>query len=321
MTRRFPVPGDERVNYFFPYIYMGDGDYFYFVTPVGSFRVNQSFDSFAFKLGVSITIGLLAGAVVWHHFYGVNKKESSKSLKKNSVPEVVLESKEPTNLVKMVKKRWSEADVVVKKDFGRLAPSLSVMRSESKEERHPIYMSMNLKRSKGLKVEKLDKIDVCRAVTKALYSALGRSSEEQTALTYLDTPEQVIDHIKRSDPVLFGVLRAVNQSVIMPAIFHLTLDVLKTPMPVLDKPGFDCWLVEVDVSSSGILVRHSRWARSTSDKNSKDYFEFRWILAIGLDLNAQNMTSCELSVVDFKPGSNMTDADRERICSLLGFKV
>ena len=320
MTRRFPVPGDERVKYFFPYIYMGDGDYFYFVTPVGSFRVNQSFDSFAFKLGVSVTIGLIAGALVWHYFHREEpkKKESSKK-KEDSVREVLLKSKEPTNLVKMVKKRWTEADGVVKKDFGRLAPSLSVMRSEGKEEKHPIYMSMNLKRSKGLKVEKLEKIEICRAVTKALYSALG-SSDALTTLSYLDTPDQVFDHIKRSNPVLFGVLRAVNQSVIMPAIFHLNLEILKTPMPVLDKPGFDSWLVEVDVSSSGILVRHLRWARSTSDENSKDYFEFRWVLAIGLDLNAQNMTSCELSVVEFKSGDNMASADQRRVCSLLGLK-
>ena len=90
MTRRFPVPGDERVKYFFPYIYMGDGDYFYFVTPVGSFRVNQSFDSFAFKLGVSVTIGLIAGALVWHYFHREEpkKKESSKK-KEDSVREVL----------------------------------------------------------------------------------------------------------------------------------------------------------------------------------------------------------------------------------------
>ena len=302
MTRRFPVPGDERVKYFFPYIYMGDGDYFYFVTPVGSFRVNQSFDSFAFKLGVSVTIGLIAGALVWHYFHREEpkKKESSKE-EGGFRARGSLEVKGAYESCKNGEKEMDGSGRGREEGFRRLAPSLSVMRSEGKEEKHPIYMSMNLKRSKGLKVEKLEKIEICRAVTKALYSALG-SSDALTTLSYLDTPDQVFDHIKRSNPVLFGVLRAVNQSVIMPAIFHLNLEILKTPMPVLDKPGFDSWLVEVDVSSSGILVRHLRWARSTSDENSKDYFEFRWVLAIGLDLNAQNMTSCELSVVEFKSG-------------------
>ena len=320
MTRRFPIPGDEAVKYFFPYIYMGDGDYFYVVTPLGSFRVNQSFDSFAIKLGVSISIGVLAGALMWQYLNRRVKKESVNGIIKDKPSQPVpSNSKESTDFVEMVRKRWSEADTVVKKDFGRLSASISVMKSDRKEEKSMYHMSVNAKRSKGLVFEKLSKVDECRAVLKSLYSALG-SCEQTAAVLDVNTPDAMVDEIKVSSPVLFGVLRAVNQSVIMPAIFHLNLEILKTPMPVLDKPGFDCWLVEVDVSSSGILVRHLRWARSTSDENSKDYFEFRWVLAIGLDSNAQNMTSCELSVVEFKAGNNMTGADQRRICSLLGLK-
>ena len=221
--------------------------------------------------------------------------------------------------MEMVRKRWSEADTVVKKDFGRLSASISVMKSDRKEEKSMYHMSVNMKRSKGLIFEKLSKVDECRAVLKSLYSALG-SCEQTAAVLDVNTPDAMVDEIKASSPILFGVLRAVNQSVIMPAIFHLNLEMLKSPMPVLDIPGPESWLVEIDISSSCIIVRHLRWARSTSDTNSKDYFEFRWVLTLSLDVYARNLMSCDLSVVDFKRGKNMSDVDTERFSSLLDYK-
>lgn len=305
---------------FFPYIYMGDEEYFYVVTPLGSFRVNQDFKSFAVKLSVSLTIGIFAGVLMWRHLRGREKKKDKSENEVQSILEKSLK-REPTNLETMVRERWNDADVVVKKDFGRLSSSLSIMRSKVY-----VHMSENMARSSGVKREKKNsKIEECRAVLRALYSVLLR--KEQREVLDLNTSDAMIDTIKTSNPVLFGVLRAVNQSVIMPAVLHLNLEMLKTPMPVLDRPGADSWLVEVEASPSSssssspssIVVRHLRWARSSSDTKSNNYFEFRWILALNLDRNAKNLVSCTLTVVDFKPGENMADADIKRIGSLLGY--
>ena len=65
---RFPIPGDERVKIFVPYIYHGDGNYFYIVTPLGSIRLTyQEFQSYALKCFLSVTFGVIAGYLMWRY--------------------------------------------------------------------------------------------------------------------------------------------------------------------------------------------------------------------------------------------------------------
>ena len=218
-----------------------------------------------------------------------------------------------------VERRWNEADAVVSKDFGRLSSSLSILKTYSSGESKYVHSSNNRELLNGDAREKLSKMDECRVVLDALLQTLKKKNAKQKVVVGSSetAPNEIVETIKKKHPLIFRILRAVNQSVIMPAIFHLTLEVLQTSMPILDIPGPESWLCEIDVAPQAIIVRHLRRARSCSDTSSKNYFEFKWILSLTFDSEVKNMLQCELVVVDFRRGKNMKDEEAKRISSLL----
>jgi hypothetical protein len=108
----------------------------------------------------------------------------------------------------------------------------------------------------------------------------------------------------------FAVFRAIHQSILFPAIFHLKTQLYSKVGAMKDVRREDGWLVVVYLGSGNISVTHTRWEQSLEDSNSPNKFECQWEIRLNFDREMGDLRAVLLKIQELKFAENM-GADRK----------
>ena len=107
-----------------------------------------------------------------------------------------------------------------------------------------------------------------------------------------------------------GVLKAVHQEIIFPAVFALRTSIY-TVLKYKDIKGE--WRVFIEVCDDAIHVTHRKWEQ-TQDYEPTDFFKFRWEMKLTFDRRMRALEQATVGVIDYEFGG-ATSAERQRVVS------
>eukprot|EP00940_MAST-03C_sp_MAST-3C-sp2_P001517 g1517.t1 len=287
LPRGVPVLGDPPTTFFLPYVYKSIG-YYFIVTPAGSVRVNEPFETSMWKLTLLSTLTVVLATAL---YYFSKSRAERKRIEERR--------RKWNDAIDLTRKKWSVADEVVFKDFERLACGISIVQKLDGQEPTFVHVAP-LRKKRGEK--SIDRKRTSATVLRVLDEQLSRSTEREN-------PDlENLARMKKTCPRLFNVLAAINQSVIFPAIMYINTDLMDSNVPLLDKRCRDAWLVDVtfninEKSKSSASVTHRRWARTMPDPASPEYVEFQWSLRLEFADDFKTLVTCHLEFGDAIPGA------------------
>jgi hypothetical protein len=116
----------------------------------------------------------------------------------------------------------------------------------------------------------------------------------------------------------FSVFRAIHQSILFPAIFHLKTKLYNQVGAMKDVRGEDGWRVIIYIAPQGnISVTHTRWEQSLHEDNSPDKFHCQWEIRLSFDRDMIDLRAVFLRIMELKFSPSMKNERKAEILNIL----
>lgn len=109
------------------------------------------------------------------------------------------------------------------------------------------------------------------------------------------------------DHPVMKTLKAVNQSIIAPAVIELRLSICPS-LPFKDTSG---WQVHIIVNDETVIVQHSKRQNHRDARKVEEAFEFEWTLTMTFSRDLTKCTDMALSITELSFGPNTVIAKKE----------
>jgi hypothetical protein len=146
-----------------------------------------------------------------------------------------------------------------------------------------------------------------------LRQVLDEAGASLTAATDLEAlTQRVLTEHLGLDSRTFAVFRAVHQSILVPAIMHLTTHVFRDLGPLKDVRRPDGWTVAIRLGDA-VSVTHRRWEQNLTPPDSAEHFEAQWELHLSFDRRLERLRGVFLRVLQVRCAPNMPEPRRAAI--------
>jgi hypothetical protein len=118
-----------------------------------------------------------------------------------------------------------------------------------------------------------------------------------------------------ADSKFLGLLKAINQDIIAPAVISLRLQ-LHRELPYQDVPN--SWRVCVRNEEDGIHVNHCKWEQlQGGDTESSEYFKFEWMLDLTVSEETMKCVDAKVWVMNYEFGTFTSETQKSKVENFL----
>jgi len=218
------------------------------------------------------------------------------------------------SLTQQVRSNWVKKSdqLPVAKDLPRMFPFMSITKDGGeiwkKLGEHQIKQSKEqaLKEFLLLLTQHLKESDVGRRIDLRFFDIIPDGASDK-GIQLPPQLDKLFTQVVGEEAGLTGVVKCINQVVVVPAVMALRMHFMKNKINYKDCRGQ--WNVNISIESEKIVITHMKWEETVPKK-----FEFCWHLSIHLNVTATEIINAYLRIMEIKfVDENVTEQQKKQL--------